>query len=579
MFESHITLLGVRWGHWQCTKTVEAYLGLKADTGTEDVRHCRTLFGKRVDDRSAGRSKRGLGRLAKILLVLRRKPYLKHVTKDAENAVEASILGVGSLSSMSLPLDAGHHFSYQDQINDERRSQERILANVEDADRLVTTKEDLGVVLIKSTLVIADCGHVLDDDSVVGVLAFLVQDSVGSNHIIDNVRLGNLLRTELLLRAEVLAIIVAEVVVAGNGGKLDACIDEEVNKSRLHLRLAGFEVITTNEGVVLLSKLNGTRDEGILRRAVDERNILQNTGNGEHGRGSHFLVAILDSLQEIVGSVVNAGQDIGKALGIGSPLNDDLVETVCSLEVIDVLADLLDVLHGSLGAWDKVVGAIFLVRSDKVRVVDAGERLDLGHLLADQRLQRRLEDFGTVHGLGQVQTANVPTTNDEIVGVDHGHEVMEGDVDILARLAVDTELGRGSHDDGTIVIGTALALLSLPLKATTVGQNTRSDSCTVVATQTDQHNTELGNVAVDLEVVEGLLGHGHILTFGILRDSRGAVGVLGLDGLVGVFNIGGIDDKEILGSSRSRNPTSTVRRTELLFGVRSHFVLMDRICV
>jgi hypothetical protein len=86
----------------------------------------------------------------------------------------------------------------------------------------VAAHEDLGIILVKSTLIISNSGHVLDDNSVVGVLALLVEDRVSLNHVIDDIGLGDLLRAELLLRAQVLAIVVAKVVVAGNRGQLDS---------------------------------------------------------------------------------------------------------------------------------------------------------------------------------------------------------------------------------------------------------------------------------------------------------------------------------------------------------------------
>lgn len=197
--------------------------------------------------------------------------------------MEASVLRVIAFGTMSLPLDARHHLGHEDQVNDQRGSEKGILAHVEDADGLVAAQEDLGVVLVERTLVVADGGHVLDDDGVVRVLALLVQDGVGGDHVIDDVGLGDLLGTELLLRAEVHTVVVAKVVVAGDGGELDAGVDQEINEGGLHLGLARLEVVTADEGAVLLRKLDGTRNEGVLRGAVDERDLLQDTGNSEDG--------------------------------------------------------------------------------------------------------------------------------------------------------------------------------------------------------------------------------------------------------------------------------------------------------
>ena len=56
----------------------------------------------------------------------------------------------------------------------------------------------------------------LNDNDVVGMLAFLVQDGVGGHHVVDNIALGDLLGTELLGSRQVLAVVISEMVVADN---------------------------------------------------------------------------------------------------------------------------------------------------------------------------------------------------------------------------------------------------------------------------------------------------------------------------------------------------------------------------
>jgi hypothetical protein len=84
---------------------------------------------------------------------------------------------------------------------------------------------------------------------------------------------------------------------------------------------------------VLLSKLNRTGNEGVLGRAVDEWNTLKDRGDREDSRGSDLFMAGLNGLEEVVGSVVDALEELGEALGVGSPLYDNLVEVVGSLEI------------------------------------------------------------------------------------------------------------------------------------------------------------------------------------------------------------------------------------------------------
>ena len=115
----------------------------------------------------------------------------------------------------------------------------------------MTTHEDLRVVLIQSTLIITDSWHVLDDDCVVGVFTLLVEHSIGFNHVIDNIGFGDLLGAELPLGTEVLSVVITKMVVAGDGSELDACADQEIHESGLHLCLARLEIVTANEGIML----------------------------------------------------------------------------------------------------------------------------------------------------------------------------------------------------------------------------------------------------------------------------------------------------------------------------------------
>ena len=92
-------------------------LGLKTDAGTEDVGQSSALLSQSIDDGSAGRGQGGL----------------EHVAQDAQDAVEVLVLGRGrTISGGGLPLDTGHHLGNDHKINDQGRSQERVLANVEE---------------------------------------------------------------------------------------------------------------------------------------------------------------------------------------------------------------------------------------------------------------------------------------------------------------------------------------------------------------------------------------------------------------------------------------------------------------
>lgn len=402
----------------------------------------------------------------------------------------------------------------------------------------MTTEEDLCIVLIKSTLVVGDSRHILDNNAVVRVLSLLIQNGVGLNHVVDHVGFGNFLGAELLLGAQVLAVVVAQVVVAGNRRQLDSGIDEEVDKGRLHLSLARLEVITTNECIVLLSQLDSARHEGVLRRAVDEGGSLKNTGNSKDGGGGDFLMSLLNGLEEIVSSVIDTRNDVGISLRVGSPHNNDLVQVVLGLEVANILAELLNVAIASLGALENIVGTIFLIGSNEVRIVDGREGDHLVHLFLDKRLQGGLKDLSTVHGLSQVHLADVPAANNKVIWVDHGQDIVEGDVDVGIGLGIRTELHGGSHDDRAVVVGLAGTFLGLPDEIAAVGENTSGNGSAIVAAPADQHHADLGNLAVDLEVILRLLGSSNKVATGVSLDTGGTVGVLGLDLGVSIGNIG-----------------------------------------
>lgn len=164
----------------------------------------------------------------------------------------------------SLPGDTSHHLGNDDKINDQRGSQERILADIEQADGLVSAHEDLGIVLIKRAFVVSHRWHILDDNTVIRVLSRPVQNTVRLDHVIHHVGLGDLLGAELLVGTQIFAIIIAKMVVAGDRSELDSSIDHKIDKGRLHFGLSGFKVISTNESAVLLREFDCTWDKGIL---------------------------------------------------------------------------------------------------------------------------------------------------------------------------------------------------------------------------------------------------------------------------------------------------------------------------
>jgi len=129
----------------------------------------------------------------------------------------------------------------------------------------------------------------------------------------------------------------------------------------------------------------------------------------------------------------------------------------------NVSADLLEV--GFLRfAREGVVGAIRLVRRNKIGVVDGRPRHDRLHHGRELALQIGLEHLRTLHRGGQAEVADIPASDNERVGVNHRQDLAEGDVHVLsASIATETN-GRGLRER-TKVVGVLDALASTPREA------------------------------------------------------------------------------------------------------------------
>lgn len=231
-----------------------------------------------------------------------------------------------------------------------------------------------------------------------------------------------------------------------------------------------------------------------------------------------------------------------------------------------------------LVAGENIVCTILLVRRDEIRVIDAGQGLHESHLLVDHGLQGRLENLRPVHGRRDVHAADVPATDDKVIWVDHGQHVVEGDVDLDAGSNLRPQFDGGTHDDRAVVVGSTRTFTSIPNKTTTVGNDTGRDGGPIVTAPTNQHHANLGNLAVDLEVVGGLLRRSRVFAIRRLGDGGGAIHVLALDVVVSVRDIGRVDGEKILGGlSRVEGLGNAVpvRGADASFRVRCHFDLLN----
>mmetsp|Transcript_81070 Transcript_81070/g.161163 ORF Transcript_81070/g.161163 Transcript_81070/m.161163 type:complete len:342 (-) Transcript_81070:781-1806(-) len=257
----------------------------EADACAEDVLNAAALLEESIDDGCTRRHER----------------RLDEVREDGHDGVE----GRERVHGGSLVRDARGHLREDGEVEDERRCQQRILARVVHDDGVGAAHEDLRGVFIHCTLGVGHARHILDDDDMVGVLFGLVQQAVRSNHVVDDVGLGDLLGAERLRGREVLAVVVAQVVVRDNGCGLDASGDEEVDHDRLHLGLARLEIVAADHHVLLLGELDDSGYESVLRRAVDVNRTLEDRGDGEDRRGRHFRLVSLNRRHEVVSGVID----------------------------------------------------------------------------------------------------------------------------------------------------------------------------------------------------------------------------------------------------------------------------------
>lgn len=490
----------------------------ETNASTEDVLDAFTLTGKSVDDGSAFRD---LG-------------ALEEIREDREDGGKAFRL----VHALCLISDTGHELSEDDKVDHERSSKEGILASVVDCNGVATTHEDLRGVLIHGTLRVTDIRDVLDNNAVVGVLTFLVENAVSVDNIINNRTLGDLLGTELCRAAEVLSIVVTEMVVAHDGTDLETSTDKEVSKNALDLGLTRLEVITSNMDTVAGSKLNSTGNKSVLGAAVDEAALLEDSSNSKESGRSNLLLVALDRGKELISSLVETVTDLGKALSGGSPEDNNSVELLGLLEGTDISTDVLnESLVSHLGIED-VVSTVLLVGSDKVGEVDGAERLQLLHLGKELTLEIPVKDMSTGHALTEVSTVDIPTADLKISGADHGEKVVDGDVDFLTIVG-DTETDSGALSERAKHVALVETSTLVPLKAETIGNDATGEGCAVVATPADEHNSHLGNLTLGVEGKLTAEVLSNKLAVGCLGHTGGLVLVVRDDLLRGVADVGG----------------------------------------
>lgn len=450
-------------------------LGREADGRAEDVHEGCALGRKGVHD---GRARRHGRRL-------------EHVREDGEDRVE--LLGRPPVEGEG---DAREELCEQDEVEDERHGEERVLARVVQHEGVLAAHEDLGRVLVERALRVADVRDVLDDDCVVGALAVGVHLRVGGDCVVDDGALGDLLGAELRGRAEVLSVVVPEVVVGHDCGGSDPRADEKVDEHGLDLCLSALEVVAGDEDALSFGELDDARDERVLRRAVDVRCALEGGRDCEDCRRRDLGVVCVDGGEERVCAVVHAGRDVAVALRVCRPQHDDRVDLCSGLEVGNVLADCGKLLLAR--ALDDVVCALLLVRGDEVAVVYRRERVHVAHGRRELALQVDVEDHGAAHGGREVRARDVPPAELNVLWADHREHGRKGDRDWAAPFVAPDVYCRGLRE-GAEPVGLPRALLGLPRGAELVCEQAGGERRAVVPAPADEHEPEPGDLGVRLD--------------------------------------------------------------------------------
>jgi hypothetical protein len=165
---------------------------------------------------------------------------------------------------LTINFNARKQLTQNDHIVHKRNSKERIFADVVWADCVGSTHEDLGRILVKSSLTVTNKWVILNDDLMINFVSNIarrffwlghsgvarVKNSVALDGIVQYASLRDLLWLEALVLLKVLAIVVAKMVVRHNGSNTDARTNQKVAHNSLESGLSWFEIRTGNVAAV-----------------------------------------------------------------------------------------------------------------------------------------------------------------------------------------------------------------------------------------------------------------------------------------------------------------------------------------
>jgi len=275
------------------------------------------------------------------------------------------------------------------------------------------------------------------------------------------------------------------MVVTDDAQRTDACFDQELSEDALDFGLARLEIVSSDERFVLFGKFNTSGNKGVLRGTIDEGNALEDTTDGKDRGRRDFGMTLLDALDEILSRIIDTRDNLCITFRIGSPNNNDFIHIMLRLERFNVIANMLH-MFPFIVSGDQIVCTRRLICRDERGVIDRGKRLVLRELFGDLTLDIIVQDFGAGHGRGQVEGTNVPPTEDKVVRMDHGEDLIERGVDIVA-IGIDAQLHGGRLRDATIVIGFHQAVFGVETDLVAVGSDGGSQRTAIVTSPSNQH--------------------------------------------------------------------------------------------
>src|SRR5882757_9462867 len=125
-----------------------------------------------------------------------------------------------------------------------------------------------------------------------------------------------------------------------------------------------------------------------------------------------------------------------------------------------------------IGSGDDIVCTGFLISRYEVRVVDGRKRFsEVGHVRCDLTLKVIVQDLSTLHGFIQRNTGYIPASKDEIIGVYHGEDVGDRNMNFLSRTRFGSNAHGRSAKKRSDIVGLLEAGFSVPNDVVTVGEN------------------------------------------------------------------------------------------------------------